>query len=71
MSTNTLMEFNEIKKKWGEYAVTESAKERINAAAPILNEDELRKEFGIRTKREILWTDLGFRRLPRYTRPRK
>ena len=45
MSTNTLMEFNEIKKKWGEYAVTESAKERINAAAPILNEDELRKEL--------------------------
>lgn len=45
MSTNTLTEFNEIKKKWSEYAVTGSASDKIYAAAPILNEDELRKEL--------------------------
>lgn len=45
MSTNTLTEFNEIKKKWSEYAVTGSASDKIYTAAPILNEDELRKEL--------------------------
>ena len=36
-----LFEFDKIKELWAEYALTEAAKEKINAIKPVLSEAEL------------------------------
>lgn len=43
MNAEYQLEFHKIKEKWADLALTQAAKNRIQATAPIMNENELRK----------------------------